>query len=191
MNDITPPQNIEGLEVIKVNKKVWRKIAHETKSFDIRFQHLQDLILKSLTFASYMGKQLFKNRLERDLAKIKENFKILLKRCADSVLLLGKANLNLLDLRRNILPALNYNYRQLSFPPEDHPKLLFWDDLPRTLKEIAEIYKVGQTLTQRSPSQNFNQPKPFLFRGQGHQHPRGKPRQNWNHSYQHQQRKFH
>ena len=103
-----------------------------------------------------MGNQLFENRLEQDQVKIKENFKILLKRCTDSILLLGKANLNLLDLRReSILPELKYNYRQLSFPPEDHPKLLFGDDLPKVLKEIAEINIVGQTLTQRSPISKF------------------------------------
>ena len=90
MNDIAPPENTEGLEVTKVNKEVWRKTAHKTKTFDIRFQYLQDLILKSLTVASYLGNQLFENRLERDQATIKENFKILIKRCADSALLLGK-----------------------------------------------------------------------------------------------------
>ena len=95
-----------------------------------------------------MGNLLSENILERDQAIIKENFKIFLKRCADSGLLLGKANLNLLDLRRGkILSELNYNYRQLSFPPEDHPKLLCGDDLSKALKEIAKINKVGQNLT--------------------------------------------
>ena len=104
-----------------------------------------------------MGNQLFENRLEQDQVKIKENFKILLKRCADSALLLGKANLSILDLRRQkIYPELNYNYRQLSFPTEVHSKCFFGDDLPKALKEIAEINKVGQTLTQRSPSQTFS-----------------------------------
>ena len=110
------------------------------KTFDIRFQHLPDLILKFLTVISYKGNQVFEKRLERDQAKIKESFKILLKRCADSALLLGKGNLDLLDLKgKKILLVLNYNYWQLSFLPEDHPKLLSGDDLPKALKEIAEI----------------------------------------------------
>ena len=118
------------------------KIAHKTKTFNVKFQYLQDLILKFLTVFSYMGNQLFENRLERDQAKIIENFNILLKRCATSVLLLGKANLNLLDLKRDkILPELNYNYRQFSFPPEDHPKLLCGDDLPKALKTLQKSIK--------------------------------------------------
>ena len=72
-------------------------------------------------------------------------------------MLQGKANLNLLDLKKDkILPELKYNYRQLSFPPKDYPKLLFGDDLRKALKEIAEISKVGQTLTQRFLSEIFN-----------------------------------
>ena len=34
--------------------------------------------------------------------------------------------------------------------------MFFWGDLSKALKEIAEINKVGQTLTQRSPSQTFS-----------------------------------
>ena len=44
LNDIVPPENIERSEVTKVNKEAWQKIAHKTKTFDIRSQHLQDLI---------------------------------------------------------------------------------------------------------------------------------------------------
>ena len=63
------PENIKGLEVTKVNKEVWRKTAHKTKTFEIRFQHL--IILKYLTVASYMGNQHFENRPERDQAEVK------------------------------------------------------------------------------------------------------------------------
>ena len=118
------------------------KIAHKTKTFNVKFQYLQDLILKFLTVFSYMGNQLFENRLERDQAKIIENFNILLKRCANSVLLMGKANLNLLDLKRDkILPELNYNYRQFSLPPKDHPNLLRGDVLPKALKTLQKSIK--------------------------------------------------
>ena len=62
MNDIAPPENIEGLEFTEENKGVLRNIAHKGKAFDVRLQHLQDLILKSLTAVSYLGNQLFENR---------------------------------------------------------------------------------------------------------------------------------
>ena len=45
-----PPENIEGLEVKKVNIEVWRKISHNTKHSDIRFKNLQTWFLKIKTF---------------------------------------------------------------------------------------------------------------------------------------------
>ena len=38
-----PPENLESLDVAKVNKEVWLKISDGTKSFDLSFQKLQDL----------------------------------------------------------------------------------------------------------------------------------------------------
>ena len=46
MEETFPPENIEGLEVNKVNIEVWRNVSHSTKHSDIRFQNLQNLILK-------------------------------------------------------------------------------------------------------------------------------------------------
>ena len=89
-----------------------------------------------------MGNQLFENRPELDQGKIKKNFKILLKGCADLALLLGKTNLNLLALRREkMLPQLNYNYWQLLFPPEDYTKLLFGMSYPKHLKKLQRSIK--------------------------------------------------
>ena len=50
MEEIFSPENIEGLEVNKVNIEFWRKIYHSTKYSDIRFQKLQNLILKNQNF---------------------------------------------------------------------------------------------------------------------------------------------
>ena len=89
-----------------------------------------------------MGNHLFENRLEQDQVKIKENFKILLKRCADSALLLGKANLNILDLRRQkFYPELNYNYRQFSFPKEFIQNVFLGITCPKHLKKLQRSIK--------------------------------------------------
>ena len=72
---LLPPENIEGLEVTKLNKEFWRKIAHETKTFDIRFQHLQGLILKSMTVVSYMGNNFLKTALNENRLKSKKILK--------------------------------------------------------------------------------------------------------------------
>ena len=37
----------------------------------------------------------------------------------------------------------------MTFKTEDRPKLLFGDDLPKTIRDISETNKTGQSLTQR------------------------------------------
>ena len=51
--------------------------------------------------------------------------------------------------RKKIKTELNQNYHHLSVEKGEHQKLLFGDNLPKTLKEMAETNKVGQSLTQR------------------------------------------
>ena len=96
---------------------------------------------------------------------------------------MGKIHHDILNLRREkIALESNQNYKQLTLKTEDHPKRLFADDLPKTIKDISETNKVSQFLTQK------NQPalkremftkigKPFLFKSGGY-HQRGRPQQN-------------
>ena len=64
-----------------------------------------------------------------------------LKKCADSAMILGKFNQDLLRLRKDsITPELKTAYKHLSFPQGEHSKLLFGDDLLRSITEITETY---------------------------------------------------
>ena len=70
----------------------------------------------------------------------------------------------------------------MTFKTEDHPKLLFGDGLPKTIKDISETNKVSQSLTQRhQPTLKWDTltktGKPFLFKSRGYQQ-RGRPRRN-------------
>ena len=59
MEEIFPAENIERLEVNKVNIKVWRKISHSSKHSNIRFQNLQNLILKNQSIISFLLDSLY------------------------------------------------------------------------------------------------------------------------------------
>ena len=92
-----------------------------------------------------------------DPQELLELVKASLKRCADSAMILGKLNQDLLTLRRDsITPELNIAYKHLSFPQGEHPKLLFGDDLPRSIKEITETNKVGQCLSKKNFQSSSN-----------------------------------
>ena len=73
----------------------------------------------------------------------------------------------------------------MTFKTEDHPKLLFGVDLTKTIKDISETNKFGQSLTQRyqltlNRKMFTKTGNPFLFKNWGYQQ-RGKPRQNIQH----------
>ena len=66
-------------------------------------------------------------------------------------MILGKLNRDLITLRRDsIIPELNIAYKHLSFPQGEHPKLLFGEDLPRSIKEITGTNEVGQCLSKKN-----------------------------------------
>ena len=190
VQDTDPPENLEGLEPNKVNVEVWRTMTHKTKSHDVKLQAIQGLLHKTFSILSYSVSDLYTGR--NDKGNSPEIIKSTIKRIIDALLLMGKANSNILNLRReSITPELNPSYKQLSFSKEDHPKLLFGDDLPKAIKEISETNKVGYSISAKS---NFNNKRgtPFLWKSRGHhhhfhnnqQHSRGKPRQNNYNRYQ-------
>ena len=94
---------------------------------------------KSFAVIANMADDLYKNRTEKDEKVISQTIKDSIRKCADAAVFLGKINQDILNLRREkIAPELNQNYKQLTFKTEDHPKLLFGDDLPKTIKDISE-----------------------------------------------------
>ena len=88
MGDIHPPENIENLEVTKVNIEVWRKISHSTKSNDIKLQNLQNLFLKGQIINCFLIDSLYKGTRQTDPKVALDIIKTCLKKCADSAMIL-------------------------------------------------------------------------------------------------------
>ena len=81
--------------------------------------------------------------------------------CADTAMLIGQTNFEILSFRRaQIMAELNYSYRQLSFDQGDHPKLLFGDNLPKQIKDMCETNKVVFSISKKSftPSSSISIP---------------------------------
>lgn len=68
------PENIKEMQISKFIKEVWQKMTRQTKNFDLKFQDLQNLILKCLNIVSYMGNKLFNNKLENGQQKLRTIF---------------------------------------------------------------------------------------------------------------------
>ena len=127
--DVLPKKNLENLE--RTFSEIWRKISHKAKSVDLRLQQIQKLVLKSGIIVAKVVSLLYETKKNQD-ASILEVTKSGIRLCADTAMLIGQTNFEILNFRRaKMMPELNYSYRQLSFDQADHPKLLFGDNLPK------------------------------------------------------------
>ena len=96
----------------------------------------------------------------------------------DSLALMGHS-INEVNIKRRelIKPDLNDQFKQLCGSHTPVTRLLFGDDLPKSVKEISETNKVGVKVSSKSPThykkqQKTHRPhhqsqKPFLWRYQG------------------------
>ena len=106
---------------------------------------------KSFAVIANMADDSYRNRTEKDEKVISQAKKDSIRKCADAAVFLGKINREILNSRREKIPSeLSRNYKQLIFKTEDHPKLFWGDDFPKTIKNISETNKVGQSLTQNT-----------------------------------------
>ena len=97
-------------------------------------QNIQALVQKSFAVIANMADDLYKNRTEKDEKVISQIIKDSTRKCVDAAVFWGKINQDILNLKREkIAPELNQNYKQLTFKTEDHPKLLFGNDLPQKI----------------------------------------------------------
>ena len=92
MRKTNPLENVEILEVNKVNIEVWRNLSHNAKSNELKYQNLQNLILKSQNLTCNLTDALYKATKVTDPRKLQDIIKHSLRRCADPTMVLGKMN---------------------------------------------------------------------------------------------------
>ena len=91
------------------------KNSSPNKSFDLKLQNSQKLILKSLSVLSKTANTLYEHSSEKELTKLAALVKATIKSCANTALFLGKANEDALTYQREkIKPELNQNYHHIS-----------------------------------------------------------------------------
>ena len=113
--DTLTPQNLENLERTLVNPEIWRKISHKTKSVDLRLQEIQKLVLKSGIIVAKIMNLLYEAKQNQE-ASMLEVTKSGIRLCADTAMLIGQTNIEILSFRRaKIMPELRYRHSQLSF----------------------------------------------------------------------------
>ena len=98
-------------------------------------------MIKQMALATITGNKL--HRAKSDSTKtMSQIIKLALKYCADSAMLLGKLNSDLLSRRREFsLPGLNVSYRQLSYDQNPYSKWRLGIIYPRPLRTLLSKTK--------------------------------------------------
>ena len=121
--------NCTELFVPKVNPEI---LANSKRS-DIRMSVLQDTLIKLSSAIVVTVEDLLSHREK----KTSHNYRSLIPRLTDSVALLGHVNKELSFKRRDaIRPYLNQEFKQACSRTLKPGKLLFGEDLPKTLQEL-------------------------------------------------------
>ena len=161
------PSNCNKLFVPKVNSEIWSKLYANSKRSDIRTSMLQDTLVKVSSAIIVTVNDLLSHREK----KTSPNYKTLIPRLTDSVALIGHVHKELSFKQRDaIRPCLNQEFKQACSRTLKPGKLLFGEDLPKTLQELKTTNRVMTSITpdnrkgpNKSKSHGNNQFKVNLF----------------------------
>ena len=145
LNSFKRPSNIDKLEQTRVNPEIWCTLQSKTRSTDIRFQKVEQALLKSIVPIVQCMQSLMGNATE--------NQKALMTKLCDSVAIIGYAR-DELNLRRRefIKPDLNRQFASLCSARTPVTGLLFGDNLSQQCKDIQETNKLSQQFGKRTES---------------------------------------
>ena len=114
---------------------------------------MQALVQMSFVVIAHMADDLYKNQTEKDEKVVSQTIKDSICKCAEAAVFWGKLNQDILNFKKEkIASELNQNYKQLTFKTEDYPKLLFGDDLRKTIKDISETKKSWPIFDSKIPA---------------------------------------
>ena len=203
-----PPENCKFLCTTTINEEVWDLLPRRSRTVDLAFQKVQELLVQGLSSLSILGDQLVK-----DLQTGKPtNVRQVLDQVMDSIALVANAKCNYkLNMKRRelIKPDLNPPFTRLCKEDIKPSTKLFGDELSKHLKDMADAKKAGQQMQRtsdtRTSSHNYlkagrqkfrrsnfkpyhwtstgqktSQTRPFLGYSRGHKSAPKKPSQSNN-----------
>ena len=133
------PSNCEKVLVPKINEEIWSKQPSNAKRSDIKMSALQDTLVKVSSAIICSTDKLLEHREKKTIP----NYKALINPLLDSVALLGHVCTELSYKRRDALKSfLHQDFRLACARSRKPGKLLFGDDLPKTLQELKTTNKI-------------------------------------------------
>ena len=154
-----PPANLDTLLVPKVNALMWDKMSQATRVADVKFQKMQNSLIKSLIAQIEVANALLTSIKEGSSPPLADLFRMV----TDAIGLASNANFEINMKRREaIKPDLNPLYRHLCSSNIKFSKELFGDDVSKHVKDLTEVNKVANRI---NPYRDMHQ----FSRGRGRQ----------------------
>ena len=143
------PSNCDNVLVPKVNEEIWGKLPANAKRSDIRTSALQDTLVKVSSAIICTTDKLLEHREKKTIP----TYKALINPLLDSVALLGHVCTELSYKRRDALkPFLHQDFRSACARSRKPGKLLFGNDLAKTLQELKTTNKI---MTNSSDARSY------------------------------------
>ncbi|XP_068721936.1 uncharacterized protein [Montipora capricornis] len=168
LNKYHRPENCESLTKVRVNQSIWDHLTPAVRSQDVRLQKVQTSIFKGMCALTTM--------IDKCLDHIPslQNGNDLLQLATDALALFANANSELNQRRRELIkPDLHDEYKHLCSSSLAITDQLFGDDLPKQVKELTEVNRVGKKLSTHTGRSTA---KPDYRRHNLYAHGRGRPR---------------
>ncbi len=152
------PKNCESLLVPKVNPEIWAKLPANSKRGDIKMSSLQDSVARVTGSISSTIDDLLKAREKKSQVE----FKAIIAQLLDCTVLLGHVSQEMSFKRRDSLrPHLNNDFKQACSRNMKPSKMLFGDDLPKTIEALKATNKVvNNAFNSNGPRQGQRFPAP-------------------------------
>ena len=162
----TRPTNCENVTGTKVNPEVWSKIKSNTRSRDLKFQRLQNVVQKAMIPLIKLTDQCMKP----EVSSLQLSGENVARTLLDVIALLGHANCELIQRRRDMIkPDLNNQYQQICAEHVGFTDLLFGNDLPKQIQDISATNRMGQKLqSSHKANENYHRKSQFPKNGQTH-----------------------
>lgn len=150
------PGNCTEIIVPKLNTEIWTKLKSNAKRSDIRMSALQDTLNRASSAILVSANDLLSHRKD----KTKPDYKTIISRLTDSVALVGQVHKEISFKRREaIRPYLHADYKQACARTVKPGKLLFGEDLSKTLQELKSTNKIMNSATSSNASRPTNKPQ--------------------------------
>ena len=145
MNKYHRPENCGSMAKVRVNQEVWDHITPHVRSQDLKLQKVQTSIFKGMCALTGCV-----NKLLEYLPSLPAD-NDLLQQSTDALALFANANNELNQRRRELIkPDLESEYRHLCSSTVAVTDQLFGDDLPKQVKDLTEVNRVGKKVSTNS-----------------------------------------